>query len=264
MKPSLKKRFAFRLATTSFVYPATWADNIRRLAPLVDEIELLFFESGPGSLPSPDDITEMKRCGREGDVGFNVHLPLDVCLGDLDAGRHRQAVGRIIRLIGLCRPLTPTSYTLHLPAAKCPGNSPCWESWRRRCRAGIEALLSGGVDRRLLAVETLIYPPFERVQDLVADYGLCVCLDMGHLLMCGQDPLEYYRRLKDRIAIVHLHGVENGRDHLGLDHLPTMQLEKILETLSVFTGTVSLEVFSPSALHSSLVTLGRWLDKYRQ
>ena len=47
-----KSGYPFRLGTTSFIYPAGWAENVARLAPLVDEVELLFFESQiPGSLP---------------------------------------------------------------------------------------------------------------------------------------------------------------------------------------------------------------------
>ena len=42
-----KNVFPFALACPSFVYPAGYVDNIRHLAPFVDEIQLLFFESRP-------------------------------------------------------------------------------------------------------------------------------------------------------------------------------------------------------------------------
>jgi sugar phosphate isomerase/epimerase len=255
----MKRRFSFRLATTSFIYPAGWAENVRHLASLVDEIELLFFESTPGSLPSTGEIVELVRLGRELDVGFDVHLPLDVCLGDGDAGRRRTAAGRLAGCMTLCRPLAPSSYTLHLSAEEKPGNRARWQSWRQRCRRGVEALLETGVDSRLLAVETLIYPPFELAETLVEEYDLSVCLDMGHLLMRGQSPLDFFNRLKERITIVHLHGVAEGHDHLGLDRLPASRLDEILKTLSGFTGTVSLEVFSRKDLQTSLLTLEKWL-----
>ncbi len=259
MKTSLKGRLPFRLATTSFIYPATWAGNVRRLAPLVDEIELLFFESAPGSLPSAGDIRELVQLGRDLDVRYNVHLPLDVSLGDADAVGHRRAVARLAECLSLFGPLRPSSYTLHLPAESFPEKDARWSSWRQRCRRGIETLLAGGLDSRLLAVENLIYPPFEEVQDLVEQYDLSICLDVGHLLRCGRDPLDFFRRFARRIAVVHLHGVANGRDHLGLDRLQASLQEEILKGLSGYTGTVSLEVFSDSDLQASLQTLEEWL-----
>ena len=57
MPTSLKRRFPFRLATTSFIHPAGYTVNVRRLAPLVDEIELLFLERD--HLPSVNEINEL-------------------------------------------------------------------------------------------------------------------------------------------------------------------------------------------------------------
>ena len=49
-----KGRYPFRLAATSFVYPADYDVNVARLGRFVDEIELLFFEiRNADSLPSP-------------------------------------------------------------------------------------------------------------------------------------------------------------------------------------------------------------------
>ncbi len=258
MTPSLKGRFAFRLATTSFIYPAGWAENVRRLAARVDEIELLFFESAPGSLPTADDIRELVRLGRDLAVGYNVHLPLDVSPGDADAARRREAVRRLAECLARCSSLAPSSYTLHLPAGRSPTDEARWSAWRHNCRRSIEALLDTGLNSRRLAVETLVHPPFERVQELVEEYDLGVCLDVGHLLICGRDPAAFFRRLARRIAVVHLHGVADGRDHLGLDCMPPRRRNGILELLTGFRGTVSLEVFSPSDLQASLQVLEQW------
>ena len=261
MNPSLKGRLPFRLATTSFIYPATWSENVRRLAPLVDEVELLFFESAPGSLPTAGDIRELARLGRSLSVGFNVHLPVDVCLGDADAARRREAADRMAALAALCVPLSPSSYALHLCADARTVDGGGWTSWRRRCRRGIETVLACGIRSRLLAVETLPAPPFERVLPLVEACDLSICLDVGHLLLRGQDPLDFFQRHEDRIAVVHLHGVANGRDHRGLDCMPPSQLERILQRLCRSGVTVSLEVFSGAHLQPSLWILDHWLKR---
>lgn len=55
MYPTLEKShkgtFPFRLGTTSFIYPDNYETNVRLLAPYLDEIELLFLEGDPESLP---------------------------------------------------------------------------------------------------------------------------------------------------------------------------------------------------------------------
>jgi hypothetical protein len=49
---SYKKRYPFRIGTTSFIYPAGYTENVARLGPHVDEIEILMFESHPDSRPT--------------------------------------------------------------------------------------------------------------------------------------------------------------------------------------------------------------------
>ena len=57
-----KCRYPFRLSVPSFLYPDTWAANARMLAPHVDEIELLFFESKPKvCLPSREEIRALRN-----------------------------------------------------------------------------------------------------------------------------------------------------------------------------------------------------------
>jgi len=256
LKTSLKKRFPFRLATTSFIYPGTWADNVRRLALLVDEIELLFFESSPRSLPTRRDIGTLAQLGRDLEVGYNVHLPTDISLGDSSTCRRHEATERLIRLIDRCAPLTPSSFTLHLPIDGQPIGGAGLNLWQKRCGRGLQRILRGGLSSRLLAVETLTSPDFSSTLPLVADGDLSICLDMGHLLLRGQDPVKFYRKLRERIPIIHLHGVKNGRDHLGLESLNRARLDAIMAALDSFTGTVSLEVFSVDHLMTSLECMG--------
>jgi hypothetical protein len=110
-----KKQFPFSLCCPSFVYPAGYVDNVRQLAPFVDEIELLFFESRfADSLPSREMIRELVQLARSGDITYNVHLPTDICLGHRDAGVRQTAVDVLTRTIARCAPLDPTTFTLHL------------------------------------------------------------------------------------------------------------------------------------------------------
>ena len=91
---------------------------------------------------------------------------------------------------------------------------------------------------------------------MIEALGLAVCMDFGHLLRRGQDPDLFFRSFASRISIIHLHGVENGRDHLPLTHLPQPADETVRRLLCGFKGIVSLEVFSFGALAASL----SWLE----
>ena len=77
-------------------------------------------------------------------------------------------------------------------------------------------------------------------------------MDIGHLIVCGADINTFYDSYCDNISIIHLHGVENGRDHLSLEKLPEERAGEIIEILNKFTKVVSLEVFSYDGLTTSL------------
>ena len=53
----------FRLGTTSYIWPDDILPNVRQLAPLVDDIELVLFESDEygSNLPDKDVIAELKQ-----------------------------------------------------------------------------------------------------------------------------------------------------------------------------------------------------------
>jgi hypothetical protein len=56
-------------------------------------------------------------------------------------------------------------------------------------------------------------------------------------------------------SIIHLHGFQNGIDHLGIDRLAVPSLELIFSRLHDYHGIVSIEVFSIGDLKRSLTTL---------
>ena len=86
-----KQAFPFSLACPSFVYRAGYADNVRHLAPAVDEIQLLFFESRSAqSLPSQRLIRELAELADDKALTYSVHLPTDIYLGHTDPAARRR------------------------------------------------------------------------------------------------------------------------------------------------------------------------------
>jgi sugar phosphate isomerase/epimerase len=252
-----KRRYPFRLSVPSFVYPDTWAANARMLGPYVDEIELLFFESKPTDcLPSRKELDELRAISKDFSLGYNIHLPTDVSLTAQERPDRSNALDAIRRVVDLTLHLNPSSWTLHIPYDCSKETGTDVRVWQGHAREALEKLIGEGIPPRLLAIENLDYP-FDRVRDLVLDLDLSICMDAGHLILCGQDIAAFYRENVDRIPVLHLHGVRDGRDHLPLTKLSKRDGLAAFEILESFSETLSVEVFSFEHLTSSLV----WLEK---
>ncbi|MCB2147941.1 MAG: hypothetical protein KQI81_15800 [Deltaproteobacteria bacterium] len=256
-----KNRFPFTLACPSFVYPAGYVDNVRHLAPFVDQIQLLFFESRtPESLPSPKLIRKLADLAASEKLTYNVHLPSDIYPGHPDPAERRRAADVVSRIIACCEPLTPSTFTLHLN--RNPPDLPAMPAarWQEYLVDTLLRMIPSKMNRRMISVETLDYP-FELVAPVIAESNLSVCMDMGHLMAHGIELSPFFDNWKDRITIVHLHGVDGATDHLPLDRLSGHRIKTVLKILRSFSGVVSLEVYAYPALNASLAHLCREWEK---
>jgi sugar phosphate isomerase/epimerase len=261
--PQYKKRYPFRLAAPSFIFPADYVTNARKLAPCLDEVELIFFESRPDSLPSKREIEQLRNLQERQTLQYNVHLPLDLNLCAKDADEREDASAAITGVLELVRPLAATTYTLHLPAeAMDPADRPYQaRPWQERALLGLQSLFRRtDLPPRMISVETLDYPP-SWIAPLVERLDLSVCVDVGHVLLHGFDLWPVFNQFRPRITICHLHGVSEGKDHLALQHMDENHLRTVKTFLSGFTQTLSLEVFSPQNLRESLQTLALLMQK---
>lgn len=247
-----KQAFSFTLACPSFVYPAGYVDNVRRLAPAVDEIQLLFFESRSAqSLPSQRLIRELAELAEDKALTYSVHLPTDIYLGHTDPAARRRAVDVVRQLVNRCERLAPSTYTLHLN--RNPGDHGDLPSaeWQSRLIDALTQVTLSGVDSRRLSVENLDFP-FAWVASAIEDMDLSVCMDMGHLMVQGVDLTAFYAAWRQRITAIHLHGVNQAGDHQPLDCLSRQRMDTVLAILRQFTGVVCLEVYSHPALNASM------------
>ncbi len=119
-------------------------------------------------------------------------------------------------------------------------------------------MIGHGIPTHRLAIENPFYP-FDRIDGIIKDLGLGVCMDVGHLLVNRVDLAAFYSRYGERVSIIHLHGVDEGRDHVSLDRISPDGFGPILDILRRFGGTVSVEVFSFEDLQTSL----QFLDSSR-
>jgi sugar phosphate isomerase/epimerase len=272
MLKNYRGRFPFKLATTSCIYPDEIVPNVVRLGPFFDEIELVLFESeGPDSIPDPVKIDHLIELSKRHQLGFNIHLPLDLSLGD-ECGNVRTHGTSITKtVIERTLPLNPSLYTLHLdftnsspPSLQKKGKGGLIqekdiEAWQRRVSRSLKDILNNGIEAKRISIETLAYP-FEWIDEIVMEFGLSICLDIGHILTHGYDLRHYLEIYLPRTSIIHLHGVHKGSDHLGIEKLPGPDLDLILSALGHYYGIVSIEVFSINELKSSLSILeDKWI-----
>lgn len=255
-KNSLKGRYPFRLGTTSFIFPDLYSENVKKLGPYFDEIELLFFESRhPDSIPNEREIHELEHLKKEFDLTYNIHLPTDVFIAAANPNERRLAVDTFLQIIEITQILDPVTYTLHIDYSQCPGGESVWMAYAFK---GLRTLLESGINPGLISVETLDYSP-KLLKDILEEFNLSMCLDIGHMIVHGYDPCDVYQEFKKRISIIHLHGVQNGCDHISLDLLPEKEFKRIEKIIREFTGSLSIEVFSFDDLQRSVSFLTKSL-----
>lgn len=255
-----KGRFPFKIATTSYIYPDHIVPNVKMLAPYLDEIELLFFESSENSLPPGPDIDTLAIISQEEALSYNVHLPLDCHLGDPNQNVRDYAVTTIQKIIDLTGMLNPSTYTLHLSLKKGERvNETAIIEWQKRVGESIERILATGISPTKISVENLTYP-FEWAEEVIKMHGLSVCLDVGHILINSYDIASYAQKYLEDTTIIHLYGARKAHEHKGLNVLGEDRARSIKEVLKGFTGVVSLEVFSFDDLQRSLTCLERWME----
>ena len=251
------RRLPFRLGTTSFMVPAGYVENVQLVAPYVEDVELLFFEShDQGPLPSPAEMDQLRRVARDQEISYTVHLPLDIALGAADQLLRRRSVQRCLRVMELTAPLSPHSYVVHFCPTPDPAELAAWQAGLHR---SVQELLSTGIESRRLCVETLDYPAawFEEV---VACHSLSLCLDVGHLFLARPGHPLPSETDGAPWRVIHVHGVRGDRDHRSLAEADPVQraalapvFRRLLEVPR--EAVVTVEVFALAALQESVPVL---------
>lgn len=257
----------FRLGVPSYVYPADIIPNVKALAPYVDDIELVLFESSPEvrgqksevsltNLPSADTVARLGVLAQQYDLTYTVHFPIDRHLGSPDAEERRALLRQMLAIMDRTRPLRPFAYVLHLEGVARDSDRTRVQAWQNDIAELLPALIERADDPSLLCVENLNYP-FAWCEGLLDIFNLGVCIDLGHLWVNGDNIQAHLQRHLPRTRVIHLHGVRDGRDHLALTALPSGRLHQILNSIDKFTGVLTLEIFSYEQVRDSVVCLNQ-------
>lgn len=250
-----KQNYPFRLGCTSYVIPDDIIPNVKRIGPLVDDVELVLFESPDHSnIPSEQDIDILAQLATNQDITYTVHLPIDRKAGARSVDERISFVKAAQKIIHRTRALNPYGYVLHFEGIRFDSPTEDVLFWRNAIQEVCVHLVSSlEVDSQRICVENLGYPT-EWHLELVHRFDFSFCFDIGHLWLYGvENWMDIVQACLQRTRIIHLHGVERGKDHLSLTRGPRENIIQLIDKiLPLYNGVVTLEVFTEQDTLSSL------------
>ncbi len=255
------KRLPFKIGATSYVYPDDILPNVHKLKDRVNDIELVLFESdNAGNIPTQKDLRELRRISNKRGLTYTVHLPLDINLGSGIDGQRKKSVECARALIERLSVVNPYAYILHL---NLPGNARRQLNlWQDMVSDSLKQIIKGRKAMvKNIAIENLSYP-FKYIESIIKENNCAVCVDIGHLIAMGLDPLEHCKKYFKIIRVVHLHGVNGRKDHVSLKYLDAGLLKRLIRFLreKAYRGVLTLEVFSQVDFEESMDIL--WENLY--
>ena len=127
------------------------------LAPYLDEIELVLFESeSQDNYPDDAEIKGLMNFPPRQDIAFNIHLPMDIFLGDENEEIRTKAISVVKTVMERTLRLNPSVYVLHFDLRDRNGREETdIKAWRGRLFRSVEEMAQHGMDLNRIAVETL-------------------------------------------------------------------------------------------------------------
>jgi len=237
------KKSPWFIAAPSFVWPAVVGDNCYYLQHLVDEVELIFFETESSLNYTEHDLPHGLK---DLNMGYHLHLPLDL--------PWEEGVGRVIRdiekLAAQVEYLSPHCFVLHPPRDP-EVFTEFHRAWQEHPDLGSRKLLLENVQENDLV----------QIWPLILQTEFKICLDLGHLLAFNQQELFNLRGFRDRLEMLHIYGDNDPSRHTSLANLSPTGQEILKSVLEKFPSnrTIVLEVFNPEDLHQSLDIFSNWI-----
>ena len=257
----IRAKRSFRLGVTSYVYPADILTNVKALAPVADDIELVFFESREfGNFPTPAAVEEWRTIADAHGISFTIHFPIDKAMGSTDPGERSAFLAVAERLITLCRPLNVHGWILHLEGIGADAPPERVSSWQQDLRPLLRRFAALVDDPRRVCVENLGYP-FSWCEPLLDELPFSVCLDFGHLWQMQYDWKAHVLKWLPRTRIIHLYGTDLTSRHFALDKSPAPLVREALASIGDYDGVLTLETFGFEDTDTSLRRLEACLTR---
>lgn len=253
-----KNIFPFRVGCPSFVYSADILPNVKLLAPLVDDVEIILFESDSRSkYPDKQVIEELRLIAKTHNITYTIHLPIDKNAGSSNHIEQQSLLGEIEYIINLVKPLNPYGYILHLQGIDFSSDKKAQNIWSRACYEFCKKLvLIPNINPKLICIENYNYP-IKWHLEFVNHFGFSICLDVGHMWLYNQNWYEIIKNNISNTRVLHIHGVCDGKDHYSMKYSKIEDVEKMMMVLkNEFKGVCTVEVFNKGKLFESLRVIG--------
>ncbi len=251
----------FKIATTSYIYPADILTNVDKLKNIVDGIQLIFFESPENStLPNPVDIKKLKKIASEYDLKYFIHLPVDIDLSTDNDTKRKKSLNTINKMIETGEKINCQFYIAHL---NLPNLNKEDLINKKKCTAVFYKFITNTVKnldsifkqfpiKKKFLIENTDYN-IRYLDYLLFEYGLDLCLDIGHLVLQKEDIIIKIKKYTEKIKLVHLHGINKKKeDHKSLSHFKKSELKKILISCKKTNAAfLVIEVFDEESFFNS-------------
>ncbi len=257
-----KTKYSFRLGCTSYVYPDEIVPNVKKMAPIVDDIEIVLFQSEEHSnMPDTKTIAELAQLSKEHDITYTVHFPIDKDAGSTDALERKQFSDQVKRIVELMQPVDPYGYLLHFQGIEADSSDQERDTWLHACDEVCQHIAGiPGLEKKRICVENLGYPLVWHI-DMVERYGFSLCLDIGHLLLNEKNWYDILAEYIGKARIIHLHGVCDMKDHISLKNSKLEDVNNCVSLLKErkYQHIVTLELFDFDDTFESIeIVEGLW------
>lgn len=232
----------FQMAAPSWVIPGTIAGNCRFLSGKVDEVALLFFETESCLAYTEADLP--KDLAETG-LSFHIHHPLD--LPWHEGGRKVAEI--VLALNEKAAHLKPKAHVVHPPAAELEAV--------RLIKDFAAVIARSPIDANKILFENIKENSLIGLTGTIADCGMKICLDLGHILAYAQHDLLRESGLSELVAMLHLNAPGPKGRHLSLEYLEPegFEIMDVLLEILAAGGTVTVEVFEEKSFFKSLQLL---------
>lgn len=244
----------YKIGSTSYVYPADILTNVEKLKDIVDGIQLILFDSSDEvNLPNSLVCEKLKEIKERHNLEYYIHLPLDINFA-VNTDKEREQLFSIMKnMVEIGESIDSTYYIAHLNFN---------DNFMENTEINLDHLFKEYPIKDRFLIENIEYP-INHLDHFLYDYGLNLCMDIGHLLLQDQNIHRLIEKYTEKIKIVHFHAVDpNKKDHKSLIHYNQKDLEVLINTLKTFNiSTYIIEVFEKKGFFESYDILNKYIDK---
>lgn len=230
----------FTLSAPSYVLPASIEENSLFLKDYVKNVYIALFERAACLAYTQKDIPfSLSELG----LDYHVHFPLDLTWENKEKDSWD-----LLQLVEKVAFLKPKVFVLHPPAHF------------QELYFFSQQWLEKGLSPRALCIENIKGRDLALFWEVIRDFDLGICLDIGHLLAYEQENILILPNFWEHVEVIHLYGREIKGKHTSLLDLPKEGWALLREALArLEQKLLVLEVFNKKDFLDSYELL--WQNK---